>query len=343
MRKRKGVISFYLVLSLFLLSSIVYAEDLKSARSTNTWDSENAGTHFFFVLNSDIAVTEIWFDSTDSFNNAKMIIESSDSLPAISTLSNVYQYETIGKFGIDDKIITNFKVKYRVKKSWILENSNNDTINLYYYDNSWKKSSSKYIFSDAIYSYYESSPEKISYLAISGDKKRETIISAPVEQISKGINTLVNTTSDLTEKIGSTSIGFLDKLFGKNKNLFLYSLIIIGIAIPLLILVSFFNIMIKGDYYENVKDAEAFIDEELAEGVSKKEIEKTLEDKGWPKRVVEKLVHNHHLTPDMEIKLKSSIQNMKSNFMSDNEIKKSLVKNGWAQDLVDDIMEEFTA
>ena len=292
----------------------------------------------FFVSTNGIAVQEIWFSNANHIEDASMIIESSKEIAGLPLVENAYEYETIAKLGVNDDELSDFKVKFRVRKEWVKEYSDNVTIKLNYYDNKWVSVESKYVFSDALYDYYESYPKKITYLSISADIKKAQI--QPVIEEEK-TNIIKETTQNINEAVDVTKSNAKEYL--SNKNIVIYSLILGAVMMTLLILYYSFSIISKGEYLDNLKEAEDFIDEELAEGVSKKDIEHELEDKGWPKKVVEKLVHKHHLPPDTEVKIKSSIQSMRNNMMSDAEIKKALITQGWASDLIEELFEEFTS
>ena len=297
-------------------------------------EDKNAGEQVLFISTSEIAIQEIWFTSSKDIEKANIIIESSKEIQGISKVNNAYEYETIAKLGISDEDLSNFKIIFRIKSEWVNTYSQNDTIKLNYYDNNWISVNATYKFSDALYDYYEASPKKLSYFSISGDEKRKT----PIPQ--KESNIIAETKENINEVLVSQTTKAKDYL--SNKNIIIYSMIIGALLITIIIIYYFFNMISKGEYLENLKEAEDFIDEELAEGISKKDIEKDLEQKGWPKKVVEKLVHKHHMPPDAEVKIKSSIQTMKNGMMKDSEIKKALVAQGWSSDIIDEIMNEFS-
>ena len=336
MKKRyNGLI--LLVLAIILL---VNAYSLENVRSTMVIEKQDAGTQIFFIATEGISSQELWFSNSKFIEQASVIIESSKEIQGLPNIQNTYEYETIAKLGISEDELSDFKVKFRVKQEWIKNNSQKETINLYYYDTNWVKSETKYVFSDGLYDYFESYPKKINYLAISGDLKKQEIIT-PIVTTPEESNIIKDTTNKAVDVVTTQATNVKNYL--STKNIIIYSIILTTLLITLIIIYSFFNLIYKGEYLDNVKEAEDFIDEELAEGISKKQIEKDLEEKGWPKKVVEKLVYNHHLSPDTEIKIRSSIQNMRNNMLSDAEIKKALEKEGWATDLIDEIYEEFTS
>lgn len=331
---KKRYLGVVLLVIALLTSFLVYSLD-DFQRSTMVFDQKSPGTQIFFVSTTGIAITEVWFDNSIQIEKANMIVESSKQIAGLPLIENAYEYETIGKLGINEEDISNFKVKFRIKTEWIQNNSQNNTIKLYYYSDKWISTNSTYIFSDAVYSYYEAIPQKLTYLAVGGDKKIIEPITLPekknTQEIKEQISEIVSTPVTAT------------KNYLSNKNIIIYSLLLSAILITIIIIYYFFNMISEGSYFENLKEAEEFIDEELSEGISKKQIEKDLEEKGWPKKVVEKIVHRHHLSPEMEIKIKSTIQNMRNNMMKDHEIKTALTKQGWASDLIDEVFEEFTS
>lgn len=323
-----------LLVMVIIFSFQVYSLD-GSFRSTMVFENRDVGTQIFFVTTQGIAVQEIWFSNSNPIEHANIIIESSQEIVGINHVDNAYEYETIGKLGLIDDELMNFKIKFRVESKWVTNNSDKTSIYLYYYDNIWEKVDANYIFSDSIYDYFEAYPKRLNYLAIAGKPKE-----APAIVDTKPKEKIINKTR-IINKIDS-NVSKTKELFS-TRNIILFNSLLFAVLITGIILYYFFKIISHGEYLDNVKEAEEFIDEELAEGVSRKEIEKDLEEKGWPKRFVENLVHSHHLSPDIEVKLKASIQNMRNNMMSDEEIKKSLVTQGWASELIDEIYEEFTS
>lgn len=344
MKKRYALISLLVILALTL--TLVYAETF---RSTKIWSEEDAGTHMFFVSSIEIGVTEIRFDTATTLSNARMVIEAQNETPrTLQTLQNAYQYIIIGKFGIADADTKNILVKFRVPKNWADENSNYTTIKLYMYDTAWKQVETTYLFDDSSYYYYQAQPTKLSYIAFSGDKKTTAKVVEPIKteeakETTTETRTPVKEPEAITElKQSPNQIISLMLGFYKNNEYLSYA-IIAGLGILFIILYTFIKIITNKDLFENAEEMEKFIQQELAEGVPRNEIEEELIHEGWPRKYVDSIVHGEHLPHDTEIKIRAYINSMRSRMLADDHIKLSLVKNGWSEDSISHLFKETTS
>lgn len=348
MEKRWSVLLTIVLLILIMYSLPVFSEQNQIYRSTKIWTSEEAGEHIFFISNVDIAVTEIRFQTSNPLNSAKMIIEAkNDSFLKSETKENTYQFITIGKFGISDTDLNYPMITFKVDKNWVTNNSDYLTVKLYHNDGAWKELETKYLFDDETHYYYEARPQKLSYFAIIGGEKKEinpkpALKNETIDKITP-LSTVINLSNAINDKIVNQSKGLMELFFSKERNNYVFIAALMGVIVIIIILALFVDVVIKGDYYENTEEIRKIIDEELSEGIPKKEIEKDLEEHGWPKKIVEKIVHNERLSHDIEIKIKAYVQTMKNRMHTDDDIKRSLIKEGWAEETVDELINEFTS
>jgi hypothetical protein len=221
-------------------------------------------------------------------------------------------------------------------------NSDYDAINFYYYENGWNKLKTAYIFDDQTYYYYEAAPSKLTYFAISGEKKaalQAKAIKQEVRDNNSSANLSIAQENSELSKVNKENSSLLNLFFSEKRNTYLF---ISGLFLLIILLSVFAGNALKGGYYENTDEIHKLIEEEMGEGIPKKDIEQEIISNGWPKSLVDKIVHSEKLPHAVDIKLKSYIQSMRNKMFSDEQIKKALLKEGWPQETVDDLIKEFT-
>ncbi|MBR9690662.1 PGF-pre-PGF domain-containing protein [Candidatus Woesearchaeota archaeon] len=334
MKKRWLLLILFICLSLILLT--VNADTEPSFRSIKVWSEEPAGKHTFFLSSVDISITEVRFETASSMISARMIVESLGEKPSsLPYVSNVYKYLAIGKFGIDTDDIKNRKVVFRIEKGWVLNNSGKDMIKSYTYTTKWEETLTGFVDEDDTYYYYESVPDTFSYFAILGEKKVEkTAVENTSSTNTK--NEIIDTSTNTT--IAAVSDNFIIRLLEENKMLFIYAGIAIVAMVVLIIGFSIVNAFLSGEGISNIKEARDFIEAELSEGLSKKEVKTHLLAAGWTKKIVSALVDSEHLPPELEQKIKNYIETQRRAGRYDEEIKKTLLKQKWSSDTVESLM-----
>jgi PGF-pre-PGF domain-containing protein len=348
MRKRWIVLSLIFLVIILTSSFAVLSASNPVFRSTKIWSYEESGEHIFFISSVEIAVTEIRFETADSLNFTKMMIEAGQSAPAsLENLENSYQYLTIGKFGISDSAIHNILIKFRVDKNWVSNNSDYNAVNLYYYENGWNKIKTSYIFDDQTYYYYEAEPQKLIYFAVRGEKSAFVSLNQIIKQKETDNYATITNINLTAETLNSSNINkensLLNLFFSEKRNTYLFISALLGALLIIAILSAFGKIIIKGDYYENTDEIHKLVEEEMSEGVPKKDIEKEIISKGWKKSLVDKIVHSEKLPHVVEIKLNSYVKAMRKKMFSDQEIKKSLLKEGWPEETIDELINKINA
>ncbi len=157
-----------------------------------TWTSINTGeTAIIPVTNGEIGVTEVSFKVDKIAWGAWTKIEKKDSLPTgTKAFSNkVYRYIEITKSQtLNDEIIKNAEIKFKVKKDWLNKNNlDKSNVVLYRYNaDKWNELTTIVGEDDGTYVYYTASTPGFSYFAI-GEKTTGTalVVEQKVEETSK--------------------------------------------------------------------------------------------------------------------------------------------------------------
>ncbi|MEM7825446.1 MAG: NosD domain-containing protein, partial [Candidatus Aenigmatarchaeota archaeon] len=119
--------------------------------------------------------TQIVISVRNRVTSVQINITKLDAKPEeVPALVNVYRYIRVDKKNIHDENITEVKLRFRVRKSWI--NSNNirvDSITLYRFTYTWEKLNTLKIGEDSEDIYFEASSPGLSYFAIAGEKSKQ--------------------------------------------------------------------------------------------------------------------------------------------------------------------------
>ncbi|MEM4461063.1 MAG: PGF-pre-PGF domain-containing protein, partial [Nanopusillaceae archaeon] len=104
-------------------------------------------------------------------NNIYLEVKTPTQLPSKVPPGNVFLFLEIST-NISEDLIRNVKIRFKVDKSWIDSNKiDSSTIALYRWDgNEWEKLNTEKLSEDENFVYFESYGEKLSLLAISGEK-----------------------------------------------------------------------------------------------------------------------------------------------------------------------------
>jgi len=126
---------------------------------------------------NDFKIQEISIIPNKDVANVQITVKESSlpsgtSVPVASTQGLVLKYVEITKRNIDDTDFSSVKIKFKVEKSWITNNSlDSNRVNLYRLTgNTWQKLSTNVLSSDASYMYYEAESPGLSLFAIAGEK-----------------------------------------------------------------------------------------------------------------------------------------------------------------------------
>jgi PGF-pre-PGF domain-containing protein len=140
------------------------------ASKSKMWLSVAAGSSLTLAVDkADIAITEINVKIANSLSNVELKASSLKDNPVPTAAADkVYQYLQITKKNILDSDADEIKIKFRVTKSWLSDNSlTEENIALYRYkDDKWNMLSTAVTGSDATYVNYEAITPGFSYFAI---------------------------------------------------------------------------------------------------------------------------------------------------------------------------------
>jgi PGF-pre-PGF domain-containing protein len=145
---------------------------------TKTVSSIGAGETgtFTYTKSATLGVQEIDMEVKNDVSNVQIKIEESskpaDATEVIGTEGKVYNYIKITKTNIGDADIDKAMIKFKVKKSWVKDNSiDSNTIALSRYaDGKWNKLPTTKLPEDNDYYYYEAESPGLSVFAIIGEK-----------------------------------------------------------------------------------------------------------------------------------------------------------------------------
>jgi len=166
---------------------------------TITYEQESLGTlaagsgkTVTFSKSETLAVTEITVTVKNSVTNAKIKVDVS-SLPSgayvpSSAGGSVYKYIEITKTAMADDDVEKATIKFKVKRSWLIDKSyGKDTIALYrYYNNKWNKLTTTRNSQDTIHYYYSAESPGFSTFAITAEATTKTTeTEATIKEVLK--------------------------------------------------------------------------------------------------------------------------------------------------------------
>jgi len=131
----------------------------------------SAGLTNITVDSTDIPLSAIYITLTNSSTNVQFIITRADSNKIVYSASKVYRYLKIDHANLDDKMIAGAKIKFRIEKSWMINNTKgNDDVLLSRYSeqtSAWQPLTTKNISEDATYVYFMAESTGLSLYVIS--------------------------------------------------------------------------------------------------------------------------------------------------------------------------------
>ncbi|MEM5832425.1 MAG: PGF-pre-PGF domain-containing protein [Candidatus Aenigmatarchaeota archaeon] len=118
-----------------------------------------------------VKIRQIVIEVKSDQNNIYLEVKTPTQLPSKVPPGNVFLFLEIST-NISEDLIRNVKIRFKVDKSWIDSNKIDSlTIALYRWDgNEWEKLNTEKLSEDENFVYFESYGEKLSLLAISGEK-----------------------------------------------------------------------------------------------------------------------------------------------------------------------------
>jgi PGF-pre-PGF domain-containing protein len=132
---------------------------------------QNGSTGTFDFEDEDLLITDIDVTTSSDVSSPSVTVSQSTTIPAtvsIGAPNNVYGYLTITKQNMEDDDISQVKIRFKVAKSWMSENSiDESTITLNrYVDGVWVELATTKISEDDTYVYFEAISPGLSVFAI---------------------------------------------------------------------------------------------------------------------------------------------------------------------------------
>jgi PGF-pre-PGF domain-containing protein len=242
------------------------------------------------VLNEKIPFEAVTFTLNAKSNNPSIDVSSINKPSTLATAPGAaYSYLKIDTKNLDDTLIKNAKVQFKVKLSWFTENNvKRNTIKLYRYTTTWTALETKELTVDNTYAYFEATLPGFSYFAISGIKTETAEESAPEVSTDEGTS-LGSGQNHTAGEAGKDEKKGEQKQIQLSSTLWLW----IGAAAVIIIALAIFFFMGKREVSvsegkEEVKEQEKdineiidYISKESSKGIPRKSIERALLAKGW--------------------------------------------------------------
>jgi PGF-pre-PGF domain-containing protein len=136
---------------------------------------------FTFTKSDDLKIQQIELRVNANLTNVGITIKESskptEAPEPVPTTGKVYKYVEISKTNIYDENISEAKIKFKVEKSWLTNNSiDSSKVSLKrWYNNRWEELSTNKISEDAVYAYYEARSTGLSVFAITGIVELEVV------------------------------------------------------------------------------------------------------------------------------------------------------------------------
>jgi len=133
---------------------------------------------------TDTKLTEIQIQVKTRVVTSELSVEKYDSNPADAATDApgvVYRYMSVSFTKIDDSNVQSAKIKFKIEKSWIEQNSvDASSAALYRYSGGvWNKLQTVKTGEDGLHAYYEAATPGFSYFAISAEKAATPATIAP--------------------------------------------------------------------------------------------------------------------------------------------------------------------
>ncbi len=144
-----------------------------------------------------LKIQGIEIESRSYARNVQIIVKEAAlpfavSAPVAPETGSTYQYLEISKSNIKDEDIKKAKIKFKVEKSWINENSiDEDTVRLNRLQEGWKKLPTTKLEEDKSFVYYQAETPGFSIFAITGDIKILTVEYPESLKLNRGQSSLV--------------------------------------------------------------------------------------------------------------------------------------------------------
>jgi len=134
---------------------------------------------------TDTKLTEIQIQVKTRVVSSELSVEKHGSNPADAATGApgiVYRYMSVSFTNIDDSNVQSAKIKFKVEKSWIEQNSvDASSAALYRYSGGvWNNLQTVKTGEDGVHVYYEAATPGFSYFAISAEKAATTATSATI-------------------------------------------------------------------------------------------------------------------------------------------------------------------
>jgi PGF-pre-PGF domain-containing protein len=133
---------------------------------------------------TDTKLTEIQIQVKTRVVASELSVEKYDSNPADAATDVpgiVYRYMSVSFTKVDDSNVQSAKIKFKIEKSWIEQNSvDASSAALYRYSGgAWNKLQTAKTGEDGVHVYYEAATPGFSYFAISAEKAATPAATAP--------------------------------------------------------------------------------------------------------------------------------------------------------------------
>lgn len=138
---------------------------VSSDANTHKWGVINQGSSASMSLSGSYVITELSFTAEEKMSNVEISINPSDDNPAIiDPPGDVYKYFDISAINL--KSTSSAKIRFTVKKTWLMQNKISDVVLMRYKNGQWDALNTKKVSDSVLYNNYESSTPGFSYFAI---------------------------------------------------------------------------------------------------------------------------------------------------------------------------------
>jgi PGF-pre-PGF domain-containing protein len=336
--------------------------------------------HHINIVNIDIAITKIIFETINVVNGTITFRIESKNLPAqYPGLIDAYQYVSIDKTVLKDEDISSIIIRFRVDNRWIRDNDiNPDTISLYRYTSRWDKLRTEKISADSAYTYYESSSPGFSYFGIKGEKNPER--PPIVEKETDDIEVVVDDSKDVVQ-VGDSKPTIIEKEEPVSFNALLI-LIILAIII-IVIAAGFFlsshqknlsksindnntstfsdskdwssssshqnmpSAVGPSDFShagskEDIKELEDYILLCRSQGIEESSIKSVLLNTGWDEKTIDLVMGKTGMPAEELQMIMTYITTLRQNNISDEAIRQKLKEAGWQEFAIEEAFRKMT-
>jgi hypothetical protein len=196
------------------------------------------------------------------------------------------------------------------------------------YKTEWEKLPTIKQSGDANYYYYESESQGFSYFGIRGDIQINQSNQSIGQNISKPPDETTSTTKPNKEK---PALSFPKITFPKINWLIVIPILLLIVIIPVFFLNYQNRFSVTTD--KKLEDLKFYVERCKADGISSMQIREKLISVGWPKYIIDLILHDVHVEKNTD-KILEYVKYMKAQEKSNEEIKNNLEKAGWPEELI---------